>query len=129
VEHSSEEEDSDEDSGAALKKPMKSMKRKKTMKPMKSPKTMKAEKPEDQRPEGQATLAELAAKTNTYIEKLGLTCAGVYYSQSASKFKINWQRAKGNIKGTLQMQGTSENDDEAKKALHTKFHTRAAAME
>ena len=133
VEHNADEDDEDEKADEDATKEVAGMKAKKTgMKANNKKKKAKkagAEKARkagaDPKEEG-ATLLQLTAKTDEYIKKLGLTCAGTCYYEKAELFKINY--SKGTARGSLTSKAKDKHDEAAHKMLHRKFHARAAAM-
>merc|ERR1712216_890625 len=72
-------------------------------------------------------LEELEKKTMGFIQSLGLSAgSGVYFYETGGCFKINWQ--KGELRGSITCKAKNEEDVEACKKTHERFHLKAAQL-
>ena len=74
------------------------------------------------------TLIALEKKTQNYIKELGLTSSsnGVKFYEKGSRFQLDWH--KGAERGQLTTKAKGEDDEDAEKATHLKFHEVASNM-
>ena len=74
-----------------------------------------------------ASLQKLEEKTKGCMENSGISCArGVFFYQKASPFQLDW--SKGKLRGQVRVKATGEEDEEARKQTHIKFHAKVAAQ-